>query len=127
MTISVLQYTREINSAVRDAKRQGVISHFEADYLHSMVENSSPAESTLKLVTEKGMPDFLYAALYFATLVWTSGEAAHRDADAEAGYKLAQFVLRKESPAHDPYWAAKLFRELYNAHEESMQRAAVAA
>jgi hypothetical protein len=55
------------------------------------------------------------------------GETAHRDADAQAGYKLAQFVLRKEAPAHDPYWAAKLCRELCNAHEESMQRAAVAA
>jgi hypothetical protein len=121
MTISVLQYTREITSTIRDAKRQGVISQFEAKYLHSMVEDSSSAASTMALVAGKGMPDFLYAALYFSTLVWTSGETTHRDADAQAGYKLAQFVLRKESPAHDPCWAAKLLRELYDAHEESMQ------
>ncbi len=121
MTISVLQYTREIASAIRDAERQGMVSQLEADYLHSMVENSSPAASTMTQITGKGMPDFLYTALYFSTLVWTLGETAHRDADAQAGYKLAQFVLQKESPAHDPYWAAKLFRELYSAHEELLQ------
>jgi hypothetical protein len=126
MTINVLQYTREITSAIRDAERQGAISQFEAVYLHSMVQDSSPAASTMMLVTGKGMPDFLYAALYFSTLVWTLGETAHHDADAQAGYKLAQFVLQKESPAHDPFWAAKLFRELYNAHQESIQCAAAA-
>jgi len=124
MTISVLQFTREISSTIRDAEKQGAISQFEADYLHSMVQDSSPAASTMTLVTGKGIPDLLYAALYFSTLVWTLGETAHRDADAQAGYKLAQFVLRKESPEHDPYWAAKLFREFYNAHEESIQCAA---
>lgn len=127
MTISVLKYTREITFTIRDAKRQGAISQREADYLHRMVENSSPASSTLTLVIEKGVPDFLYAALYFSTLIWMSGEADQRDADARAGYKLAQFALRKESPEHDPYWAAKLLQELYDAHEESKQYAATAA
>jgi len=126
MTINVLQFTREITSAIRDAKRQSVISQAEADYLCSMVEDSSPAASTVALVIEQGMPDFLYAALYFSTLVCASGETANRDADAQAGYKLAQFVLRKESPAHDPYWAAKLIQELYNAHEESFRCATAA-
>ncbi len=125
MTISVLKYTWKIASTIRDAKRQGAISQREADYLHKMVENSSPASSTSTLVIEKGVPDFLYAALYFSTLIWMSGEAAERDADAQAGYKLALFALRNELPAHDPYWAAKLLRELYDAHEESMQYAVI--
>jgi len=127
MTISVLEFTRKITYTIRDAKRQGAISQCEADYLLRMVENSSPASSTLTLVIEKGVPDFLYAALYFSTLIWMSSEAVQRDADARAGYKLAYFALRKESPAHDPYWAAKLLQELYEAHEESMQYAATAA
>lgn len=127
MTISVLKYTREITFTIRDAKRQGAISQREADYLHRMVENSAPASSTLTLVTEKGVPDFLYAALYFSTLIWMSAEAVQRDADARAGYKLAHFALQKELPAHDPYWAAKLLQELYDSHEESMQYAVTAA
>jgi hypothetical protein len=146
MTISVLKYTREITFTIRDAKRQGAISQCEANYLHRMVENSAPASSTLTLVTEKGVPDFLYAALYFSTLIWMkgvpdflyaalyfstliwmSGEAGQRDADARAGYKLAHFALQKELPAHDPYWAAKLLQELYDSHEESMQYAVTAA
>ena len=52
-------------------------------------------------------------------MIWQSGEAAEDDAEARAGYNLAQFVLSQESPAHDSYWAAKLLREFYAAHEES--------
>ncbi len=125
MTISVLKYICKITSTIRDARKLGAISQHEADYLHRMVENSSPAASTSTLVIEKGVPDFLYAALYFSTLIWMSGEAAERDADAQAGYKLAHFALRKELPAHDPYWAAKLLQELYDAHGESMQYAVI--
>jgi hypothetical protein len=127
MTISVLKYTWKITSTIRDARRQGIISQHEADYLHSMVEDSLPASSTSALVIEKGVPDFLYAALYFSTLIWMSGESDERDADAQAGFKLAHFALRKELPAHDPYWAAKLLQELYDAHEESMQYAVTSA
>jgi len=124
MTISVLKYICKITSTIRDARKQGALSQHEADYLHGMVANSSPAASTSTLVLEKGVPDFLYAALYFSTMIWMSGEADERDADAQAGYKLAHFALRKELPAHDPYWAAKLLQELYDAHEESMRYAA---
>ncbi len=123
MTISILKYTRKISSTIRDARRQGAISQDQADYLHRMVENSSHASSTSTLVVKKGVPDFLYAALYFSTLIWHSSEAAERDCEAQAGYKLALFALRRETPAHDPYWAAKLLRELYDAHEVSMQLA----
>ena len=127
MTISVLKYICKITSTIRDARKQGAISQHEADYLHGMVENSSPAASTSTLVIEKGVPDFLYATLYFSTMIWMSGEAAERDADAQAGYKLAHFALRKELPAHDPYWAAKLLQELYDAHDESIQYAGTPA
>ncbi len=123
MTISVLKYTWKITSTIRDAKRRGAISQCEADYLLRMVENSPPASSTSALVIEQGVPDFLYAALYFSTLIWVSGDADERDADAQAGYKLALFALRKEAPAHEPYWAAKLLQELCDAHKESMQNA----
>ena len=121
MTISVLKYTWKITATIRYAKRQGAISQHEADYLHGMVENSSPASSTWTLVIDKGVPDFLYAALYFSTLIWRSADAAERDCEAQAGYKLALFALRRETPAHDPYWAAKLLQELYDSHAESVQ------
>jgi hypothetical protein len=83
-----------------------------------MATNSVPAASTTALISEKGAPDFLYAALHFSTMIWQSGEASELDARARAGYKLAKFVLSDQSPAHDSYWAAKLLREFYNAHEE---------
>lgn len=121
MTISILNYTRKISSTIRDARKHGAISQGQADYLHRMVENSTHASSTSALVIKKGVPDFLYAALYFSTLIWHSGDAGERDCEAQAGYKLALFALRKESPAHDPYWAAKLLQDLYDAHGESMQ------
>ncbi len=121
MTIVVLKYTLMITSSIRKAKKHGAITQHEADYIYAMAKNSYPASSTTALINEKGAPDFLYAALYFATMIWQLGDAAGRDAEARAGYKLAQFVLSQESPAHDSYWAAKLLREFYNAHKESTQ------
>ncbi len=52
-------------------------------------------------------------------MIWQSGDAAENDVKARAGYTLARFVLSQESPGHDPYWAAKLLREFYDAHKES--------
>ena len=121
MKIAVLNYTLMITSSIRKAKKHGAITQHEADYIYAMVKNSYPASSTAALISEKGAPDFLYAALHFATMIWQVGDAAGRDAEARAGYKLAQYVLSQESPAHDPYWAGKLLREFYNAHEESRQ------
>jgi hypothetical protein len=121
MTIVVLHYTLMITGLIRKAEKCGAITRHEAGYLIRMAQDSFPAASTTALVTNKGAPDFPYAALYFSTMIWQSSEAAEDDVKAAAGYKLAQFVLSKESPAHDSYWAAKLLRELYNAHEESMQ------
>ncbi len=121
MTIVVLKYKLMITGLIRKAKKRGAITQHEADYLFSMAQNSFPAASTTALVSNKGAPDFLYAALYFSTMIWQSGEAAENDVKARAGYKLAQFVLSQESPAHDSYWAAKLLREFYDAHKESTQ------
>ena len=84
-----------------------------------MVAESVPASSTEALIYAKGAPDFLYAALFFSTLIWQSGEVAGRDVDAQAGYKLAKFALHNETPEHDPYWAANLLRGLYDAHQEA--------
>ncbi len=119
MTIVVLNYTLTITNLIRKAKKCGVITQQEADYLISTAQYSLPAELTRALVSTKGAPDFLYAALYFSTMIWQSGDAAESDVKARAGYTLARFVLSQESPEHDPYWAAKLLRELYDAHQES--------
>ncbi len=119
MTIVVLNYTLMITNLIRKAKKRSAITHQEADYLISTAEHSFPAELTRALVSTKGAPDFLYAALYFSTMIWQSGDAAENDVKAQAGYTLARFVLSQESPGHDPYWAAKLLRELYDAHQES--------
>jgi len=123
MSIGVLQYNWRISATIRKARIRGAISQHEADYLNSMATASSAASSTLALANAGGTPDFLYAALYFSTLLWQSSEADGRDAEAMAGYKLAQFFLSQEAPAHEPYWAAKLLREFYDAHEESAQDA----
>ncbi len=119
MTIVVLNYTLMITNLIRKAKKRGAITHQEADFLISTAEHSLPAELTRALVSTKGAPDFLYAALYFSTMIWQSGDAAESDVKARAGYTLARFVLSQESPGHDSYWAAKLLRELYDAHQES--------
>lgn len=119
MSIGLMKYNWKISGAIRRAERQGAISRLESDYLRSKVSASGAASSTAALINAKGAPDFLYAALYFSTLLWQSGEANGKTGEAKAGYKLAQFVLSEESPAHESCWAAKLLRELYAAHEEN--------
>ena len=119
MTIVVLSYTLSITNLIRKANKRGAITQHEADYLISMAQHSLPAELTRALVSTEGAPDFLYAALYFSTMIWQSGDAADNDVTARAGYALARFVLSHESPGHDPYWATKLLREFYDAHQES--------
>lgn len=119
MTLGILQYNWKIDSTIRRAEKQGAISTSEHDYLCAMVEESVPASSTAALINANGMPDYLYAALFFSTLIWQSGELDGRDDEAQAGHKLATFVLHEESPAHDPYWAASLLRGLYDAHQEA--------
>jgi hypothetical protein len=47
-----------------------------------------------------------------------AGDAAESYVKARAGYRLAQFVLSKESPGCDSFWATKLLQELYDAHAE---------
>ncbi len=121
MTIAVPTYMFMITTSIQKAKKSAAITQNEADYLCSMAKNSFPAASTTALISENGAPDFLYAALHFATMIWQSGDAAGSGAGAQAGYKLAQYVLSQESPAHDSYWAAKLLREFYDAHEDSMK------
>jgi len=123
LTIAVLNYTLLITRLILKARRNGVISQHEADYLRSMAQNSPTAESTRELVGNKGAPDFLYAALYFSTMIWQSGDAADNDTEARAGYMLAQFVLSQESPGHEPFWATKLLREFYDDHAGSTQPA----
>ena len=119
MALGIMQYNWRITNTIRQAEKQGAISQYEFDYLDAMAEESVPAAATAALINAKGVPDFLYAALFFSTLIWQSGEVAGRDGDAQAGYKLATFVLHKESPEHDPFWAANLLRGLYDAHQET--------
>ena len=126
MSIGLLKYNWKISGAIRTAKRQGALSRQESDYLRSMASASDCASSTATLINAKGSPDFLYAALYCSTLLWQSGEANGEIAEAKAGYKLAQFVLSQESPAHESYWAAKLLQELYDAHEDNDQKVSAA-
>ena len=118
LTIAVLNYTLLITRLILKARKHGVITRHEADYLGSMAQNSVPAASTRALVNSKGAPDFLYAALHFSTMIWQSGDADECDVRARAGYTLAQFVLSQESPGYDSSWATKLLRELYDAHAE---------
>ena len=127
MAIGQLKFNWKITGTIRQAERQGAVSREEADYLKAMATASAAASSTVALIIAKGAPDFLYAALYFSTLLWQSSEADGRNAEANAGYKLALFVLSQESPAHESNWAAKLLRELYDAHEEKSRKFAVAA
>jgi len=122
VTIAVLDYTLSIVRLIRKAKRSGTITSCEADRLTVMARESFPGESTRALVSKKGAPDFTYAALYFSTLVWQMGEACECDTEARAGYALAQFVLSQESYWGDTYLAAKLLRELYDAHSSEAQQ-----
>ena len=121
MTIVVLHFRLTISGMIRKARKCGAVTRIEADYLMQMAQDGLPAATTMALVRDKGSPDFLYAALYFSTLIWQSGESADDEAEARAGYKLAEFVLSQKAPDHDSYWAAKLLREFYEAHEKSTQ------
>lgn len=121
MTNVVLHFTLRITGLIRKAMKHGSISPHEADYLMRMTQDSFASMSTNALISDKGAPDFQYAALYFSTMIWRLGEVAEIDVEAGAGYKLALFVLSRESPAHDAYWAAKVLREFYDSHEKSTQ------
>lgn len=121
MTTVVRSYTAMIPGLIRSARQLGAITRPETAFLLRMTQEGFVAASTKTLVSDKGAPDFLYAALYFSTLIWQVGNAAENDVEARAGYRLARFVLSQESPAHDSYWAAKLLQEFCSAHEEMMQ------
>ena len=123
MAIVVLDYTLLINRLLRRARNSGAISSHEAEYLSSVAQNSILAEATREFVSGDCAPDFPYAALYFATLVWQQLEAAEREFEARAGYKLAQFILWNEYPEHESYWSTKLLRELYEAHTVAAAKA----
>jgi hypothetical protein len=118
-TIVELNYTLMITRLILKARKQGAITQVEADHLSAMLQDSLPAASTRALVSGSGVPDFLYAALNFSTMIWQLGDAAESDVEARAGYMLAQFVLSQERPRYDPFWSATLLRELYEAHAES--------
>ena len=121
MAMLILKYTLMIKTSIRNALKSGAISTHEAEYLNRMAKSSDTTTSTVALINDRGAPDFLYAALYFSTNIWALGEAVGRDADACAGYKFAQFLLSQEAPAHQPCWAARLLREFYDAHTDSMR------
>jgi hypothetical protein len=120
-----LNYTLMITRAIVQARKQGVLSQDEADHLSLMVQNGLPAVSTRAQANGSRVPDFLYAALHFSTLIWQLGDVAECEVHARAGYMLAQFVLSQEVPAHDPFWSATLLRQLYDAHSETMQHIAI--
>ncbi len=121
MAMLILKYTLTIKTSIRNALKSGAISTHEAEFLNRMAKSSDTTTSTVALINDKGAPDFLYAALYFSTNIWALGEAVGRDADACAGYKFAQFLLSQEAPAHQPCWAARLLREFYDAHMDSIR------
>ncbi len=121
MAMLILKYTLMIKTSIRSALKSGAISTPEAEYLHEMAKYSDAMTSTAALINDKGAPDFLYAALHFSTNIWALGEAVGRDADACSGYKFAQYLLSQEAPAHEPCWAAKLLREFYETHTDSMR------
>lgn len=119
MAVPILKYTVMIKTSIRSAQRNGAISTREAEFLQSMAKSSDATTSTVALINDNSAPDFLYAALYFSTHIWQSGEAADRDSDACAGYRFAQFLLSQEAPTHDRRWAARLLCELYDAHKDA--------
>jgi hypothetical protein len=122
MPVILETYRSKITDSIRAAQWHEAITQREADCLCSMAINSFPAASTTALIQGKGAPDYLYASLYFATLVWQSGDADNRKTQAGAGQKLARFILSQEKPEHDTCWASSLLREFYDAHQESSLR-----
>jgi hypothetical protein len=121
MSVVLTKYRSKITASIRAAQQRGAVTDREADCLCSMAINSFPAASTTALINEEGAPDYLYASLYFATLVWQSGDAERRKTQAKAGQKLARFILSQDKPEHDACWMANLLREFYDAHQESSQ------
>jgi hypothetical protein len=121
MSVVPSKYRSKITDSIRAAQLHGAVTRREADCLCSMALSSFPAASTMALIQREGAPDYLYASLYFATLVWQSGDADNRKTQARAGQKLARFILSREKPAHDVCWASTLLREFYEAHQESSQ------
>ena len=121
MSVVLRKYRSKITDSIRAAQLHAAVTKREADCLCSMAINSFPAASTTALIHGEGAPDYLYASLYFATLVWQSGDAEKRKTQAKAGRKLARFILSQEMPAHDACWASTLLREFYDAHQESSQ------
>ncbi|MCH9695759.1 MAG: hypothetical protein K0U72_14685 [Gammaproteobacteria bacterium] len=116
-----MNYTLMVTRLIQKARKQGAVTKVEAEHLSLMVQDDHSAVSPEALASGSGVPDFLYAALHFSTMVWQSGDAAENDEKARAGYMLAQFVLSEESPGYDPFWSATLLRELYEAHAEAAQ------
>ena len=116
MTVAVPKFRTRITESIRAAQLHGEITRREGDCLVSMASNSFPAASTTALINAGGAPDYLYTELYFATLVWQSGDALERSTQAMAGQKLARFILSQEKPDHDRCWASRLLREFYDAH-----------
>ena len=121
MTVVVPKFRAKITSSIRAAHAEGEITRRECDCLCLMASNSFPAASTSALINDGGAPDYLYTELYFATLVWQSGDAAERVTQAAAGQKLSRFILSRQLPDHDPCWASKLLREFYDAHQASAE------
>jgi len=121
MSVVLTKYRSKITDSIRAAQLHGAVTKREADCLCSMAINSFPAASTTALIHGGGAPDYLYASLYFATLVWQSGDADKRETQSQAGQKLARYVLSQEKPAHDGCWASTLLRDFYDAHQESSQ------
>ena len=121
MSVVLTKYRSKITASIRAAQLHGAVTKRQADCLCSMATNSFPAASTTALIQRDGAPDYLYASLYFATLVWQSGDADKRKTQAKAGQKLARFILSQEKPDHDACWASSLLREFYDAHQESSQ------
>jgi hypothetical protein len=75
MSVVLTKYQSKITGSIRAAQTHGAVTKREADCLCSMAINSFPAASTTALIHRDGAPDYLYASLYFATLVWQSGDA----------------------------------------------------
>ena len=113
-----------MNGLIRRARWQGAITQEEASVLYAMVTESDPASATKAFMLEKGAPDRLYAALYFTTLIWQSNAAKGDQVKSSAGFKLAQHIIAQEYPGDDPRWSEQLFREFFEAHEETARQGA---
>ena len=121
MAVVVPTFRAKITSSIRAAQKDGAVTEREGDCLVLMAKISFAAASTTALINDRGAPDYLYAELYFATLVWQSGDASRRCTQARAGQKLSRFILSQAEPDHDPCWASNLLRDFYDAHQDASQ------